>query len=199
MKKLLSNRIERESMTLWNGDGLADIFVGFGFALAGILMLLGVKHAMIAAWIPAAIYPWIKKRFTSNRMGQVTFRPSRPIRIVVSIAKTLVILMIAALLTLIIFHEGHPSLDAFLDLNLQFIVGAFLALLILAAGFITGTYRYIFYGSAIMLLSVISRLYSLDSYWTFIVPGSAAFLTGSIVFFRFIRQNPVVAPEDMNV
>ncbi len=199
MRKLLPNRIERESMTLWNGDGLADILIGFGLALAGILMLLGISHAMIAAWIPAAMYPWIKKRLTSSRMGQIKFRPSRPVRVVKNVAKTVVIFMITALLFLIVFQDGHPSVDAFLYLNLEFIIGSFLAVLVLIAGFITRTYRYIFYGSAMMILSVLSRIQLFSFYWIFIAVGSAAFLTGSIVFINFIRENPLVAPEDMNV
>ena len=69
-------QIERKTMMFWNGDGLADVVLGFGICAAGILMLLGFSNAMIAAWIPAMLLKWLKDRISVPRMGYVTFRPS---------------------------------------------------------------------------------------------------------------------------
>ena len=191
MKELDVTRMERKAMMTWNGDGIADTLMGFSVLAAGILMLFNVSHAMLAAWLPAMFFKWIKDRVSVPRMGLVSFRPSRPVKLVRLTVQVLIILMVVALLFLIILHERYPRLDAFLQVNLELIVGGFLGALVMTGGVLMGTRRFVGYGLLLLVLSVGCRLDLLRFPYVFAIAGSIAFVTGTVILVRFLRENPI--------
>ncbi len=157
-------------------------------------MLLGFSNAMMAVWIPAMLLKWLKDRISVPRMGYVTFRPRFSTKVVKNTAKIIISLMVFPLLFLIIFQNSHPRIDAFLAVNLELIIGVFLALLVIAAGITTGTPRYTVYGSGLILLSILSRLNIVQFSLVFVVSGGFFLLVGSAILIRFIIKNPIVDP-----
>jgi len=113
-------------------------------------------------------------------------------------AKIIISLMVFPLLFLIIFQNSHPRIEAFLAVNLELIIGVFLALLVKAAGITMGTPRYTVYGSGLLLLSILSRLNIVQFPLVFVISGGFFLLVGSAILIRFIIKNPIVDPEDIN-
>ncbi|MBN1535589.1 MAG: hypothetical protein JW908_02570 [Anaerolineales bacterium] len=207
----MSNKIslkeaERQVFSSAMQDGLWDILIGCFISEFAIAPLLSQRLGDF--WSSAVFLPfwclvylaifWIRKNIIKPRLGEVTFGKMRRMRLV-KLSITLLIVNLIAFLLGIIFYikfvdiQQHAPL-AILGIILLVIL-SFLAYILdfyrfyvyaLLAGFspIIGEWLYINYGASHHGFPI-----------TFGITTGIIIVTGAIIFFRLLSNNPVINLE----
>lgn len=207
-EQLNIDQIERKVWTSFFADGLWDIYLGL------LLMAMGVNHILsrsdmpqgqvmavfIGLEIAAALVLWFGKRLiTRPRMGSVRLGQKAKARRV----KARVLLLFSVVVGLILFAVGMVAQRQGLSFGnpgvVMPLVWAANMLLVFGLGgyFLRFPRLYvvaIMYAIAVPLDLTLSELTGRDlGAWAFLVPAVVILCMGGVVFWRFLRNYPVLA------
>lgn len=176
-------------------DGLIELFFGIGLVLMGILWLKGL--IVFVALVPVMLIPFwapIRKRVTEPRAGYVRFSEERKARTQLGLNMAGIIgfgllTLFGAVFVVLRSQSGvdHGLMEILVPGLPSFIVAT--ALLVAWLGF--GMPRFATHAAVLVAAGVLGVVSALDPGWQFLGSGLVIAGMGSVLFARFLRDNPV--------
>ena len=175
-------------------DGLVEIMLGIGILL-GMLYVIDSRLVFFVLWIPVTswLFNILRKRFTYPRTGYVKVKASQVLRVVaicvVGFALSMVVAILVWAMRGLPFQGRWPNVIT-------------LATVLLSIGFpcvpayLGGIRRWYAYSVLSALTFAAIRL--LDAPLLPVGLGIVFFVTGLVVFVRFVHSNPVLADTGLD-
>lgn len=186
--KIDLKKIERKAFTSFHQDGLIEIFIGFVFILYGSVLLAGKAGFIGLCWMPALLIVPFKKVITVPRMGYVTFRTSRKIKMT---KLALVIFIVGAFtLLLILLNYKGQGLNHWINNNLILLIGLFVAVPPLVGAYSLGIKRFYFYSVLLAGVFFIEHFFVGSFPYNALIFGLFLFISGAFVLFLFLKKYP---------
>jgi hypothetical protein len=186
--KIDLKKIEKKALTSYHQDGLIEILVGLVFILYGSVLLAGKAGFIGLCWLPAILIVPFKKKITVPRMGFVTFRSSRKVKI----SKAALIIFIIGALTFLIIFLNYRTLGItdWIDQNLIFIIGILVAIPPLIGAYLIRIKRFYFYSVLIAGVFFVENFFTGSFPYNSIIFGLILLTSGTIVLIRFLQKYP---------
>ena len=196
--------IEKKVFRSYFNDGLWDIYGGFMLLGFGVAMVTGWDYLMLAFATAAVLLILLRKRIILPRLGRVKFSSERQIKTIKSITIALVTLTFTALLGGVLFvmfstNNVPEWLDLWMKDYLFAAIGGTLALLIAAAAYVIGVWRYFAYAILIFSAYVIAGILRPSDMEgiPIVIAGSIIIVLGAVILTRFLRKYPL-PPQEHN-
>ncbi len=195
--------LERRAYIQYHEDGIADL----GIALFLLMWGLAFGSAMsgMVAIIPAIGMPlWIaaKKLITIPRLGVVEFSPERKAKEKDNMSMLTVLLTLTAFGGLVVFVGvsgigGMPlGIVGLFRANALLSLGFTFAIVVAAVGYVTKIPRMYGYAALIVVSFLAEKVVDVHPRLLFLVPGVIILVSGTVVLYRFLRENPLPEVPD---
>ena len=179
------NTIERKIFRTYTNDGLADLFIGLWFALAGVLLLTDQAAFIGLSALPVLLYIPAKKQLIVPRMGEVRFSKKRKKQLSgIGISSIIIGIAMLLIIVLILKKGSMRKLTTQYD-NIAF--GFIIVTLVCLVGILIDNRRFYLYAViGFIAFTLINNIpIVLLSY------GVLILLTGGILLVRFLINNPI--------
>ena len=200
MGKIDLNQIERNIFHGIFQDGLVDMLFGLYFALTGLALAtdVSIAIAIVLMMFFTPLLLGLKKRFTYPRTGYVELRQGDPQPLPWLILGSAIVGLIALVAVLIVVGSiAHPG-EWYRWMPILF--GILWAGIFLGLGLNARMLRYyivaglaLIGGPAVTLVTLSGKLAHLGLF--FAALGVVMLSWGVIIFYRFLRKNPIVTEE----
>lgn len=192
-QKINLKEIEKKAFTLYHQDGLIEILIGIVFILYGSVLLAGKAGFIGLCWLPAILIVPFKKKITVPRMGFVTFRSSRKIKITKASLIMLISGVAALLFILLNFHT--KGITAWIDNNMILLIGIFVAIPPFIGAFLLNIRRFYFYSLLIACIFFVEHFFIGSFPYNSLIFGLILLTSGTIVLIQFLKKYPKPAKE----
>ena len=189
--------LSRRAYLSYHQDGLIDILIGLGILGFGLMLLTGSIVFNMLAWMPIIFYVPLKNRITVPRFGFVQFTSERVKKQRLLIAVMVGLLFFAFGLGLYVFamwDEMPPLVEILMAGDGMLLLGGLFAMMLLAAGLITGLDRLFIYAILTILILSGGGLLGIEPEIRVVFLGALILLIGIILLVRFLRVYPL--PKD---
>ena len=195
-QKINLKKLERKAFISYHQDGLIEILIGFVFILYGSVLLAGKAGFIGLCWMPALLIVPFKKMITVPRMGYVTFRSSRKIKM----TKLSLVIFIAGAFTLLFIFLNYKSqgVSAWINEHLIFLIGFLVAIPPLVGAYALGVKRFYFWTVLIAAVFFVEHFLVGSFPYNSIIFGLVLLTTGIIVLIRFLKKYPKPEMEALN-
>lgn len=196
--------LERKAYIQYHEDGLADLGIGLFLVMWGLSF--GTTMGGIVAVVPATAMPfWIvaKKLITIPRLGMVKFSPERKAKEKGNVSMLVVLLTLTALGGGVVFMGVSgaggipPGVVAAFRANALLSLGATLAVVVAAVGYVTELKRMYGYAGLILASFLVEKVADVHPRVFFLIPGILILANGLLVLMRFLRENPMPEVPDV--
>jgi uncharacterized membrane protein YidH (DUF202 family) len=179
-------------------DGLFDLALGLWLALWGSLAATG--NPALGGILPAVLFPiWrlARNQLTIPRAGDVRFSPARQERRLMPVLLASLGLVAAGVAVWWLSSHGDGLQSAGLTARPDRLpLGLMLAFLIAVSGLVARAPRFLAYASVVVGTFVAGPALGLSLPLRLVASGALIMAGGSIVLFRFLRNNPPLRPEN---
>ena len=186
--KINLKEIEKKAFTSFHQDGLIEILVGLVFILYGSVLLTGKAGFIGLCWMPALLIVPFKKLITIPRMGYVTFRSSRKIKMT-KIGLVLLITGSFTLLLILLNYKGQ-GLNEWINENQIFLIGIFVTIPPLVGAYSLGIQRFYFYSVLLACVFFIENFIVGSFPYNALIFGLILLTSGTIVLIQFVKKFP---------
>ena len=198
--------IEKKVFSSYFNDGLWDIYGALILLGFGLTMITGWDYLMLAFAGMAVVLLFFRKRIIIPRLGRVKFSLERQTKTKRSNLVAMITLTFTALLGVVFFILfSTNSMPEWLDVWMKdyFLAGfgGMLALLIAAAAYVVGVWRYYVYAALTFIAYVIAstlRPSDMESI-PIVIAGSLLLVSGVVILIRFLRKYPLSQQESDSV
>jgi len=193
-RTITRNSLEDKVFNSFWQDGLIDCFAGFSLLGTGIAWVTG--NAALGGVLPAIlipIWPQVRRRVTSPRLGQVRFsselnkRESRKLTVLgLFLGLTALAGIVGFLLTFARPEVATPR---------SWIAGVpsiLVGVMSVGAARLWSLHRFYVYAGLLVFGGVAVVTFNAHPGWGFLVPGILVSIAGIALLIRFLRQNPVL-------
>jgi hypothetical protein len=194
--------IEQKVFKTYFMDGLWDIYGALILLGFGLTMITGWDYLMLAFAILAVILLLFRQRIVMPRLGQVKFSSNRQGKTKRSILIATAILTFTMLLGVIFFVlYSTDNMPGWLNIRMGdyflAVFGGVLAVLVAAAAYIVGVWRYYIYAVLTFVAYVVANILRPDDMEgvPIIVAGGIVLLSGMVMLMRFLRKYPLPPQE----
>ena len=191
--KINLKEIEKKAFTSYHQDGLIEILVGLVFILYGSVLLAGKPGFIGLCWMPALLIVPFKKMITVPRIGFVTFRSSRKIKM----TKIGLVLLITGSFTLllILLNIKGQGFGAWIHDNLNFLIGVIVAIPPLVSAYALAIKRFYIYSIFLACVFFIEHFFVGSFPYNASIFGLILFVSGTIVLVQFLKKYPKQGKE----
>jgi len=188
-------QIERKAYTSYHQDGIVDISLGLAALTTGAIVIFGPAWLGWISWLIAtSLYAGLKRVFTIPRIGLVNFAPYRS-KAVTAIAT--IVFSFTALLGGVAFMQttsgGVPGWLRIVIENRMLVIGAAVALIFSAPGYVFRINRMYAYALLALAMFVVGHFLYYSLYYYIILLGTVILVFGLGMLIRFIRRYPLPA------
>jgi hypothetical protein len=147
-------------------------------------------------WLPAILIVPFKKKITVPRMGYVTFRKSRKIKI----TKAALIMFLAGALTLLLILLNHRNqgITSWINQNMILLIGLLVAIPPLVGAYLIRIIRFYFYSVLIACVFFVEHFFTGSFPINALIFGLILLVSGTIVLIRFLQKYPKPEMEVSN-
>ncbi len=186
--KINLKEIEKKAFTSYHQDGVIEILVGIIFILYGSVLLAGKAGFIGLCWMPALLIVPFKKIITIPRMGFVTFHSTRKIKM----TKIALVIFIAGAFTLllILLNYKGQGLSGWINDNLIFLIGLFVAFPPLVGAYSLGVKRFYFFAVLIACVFFVEHFFVGSFPYNALIFGLILLTSGTIVLIQFLKKYP---------
>jgi MFS family permease len=194
--------IERRVFASYFHDGMWDLYGGLILLGFGLTMLTGWDYLMFAVVAIAMVPLLIRKRIVIPRLGIVKFSQERQTKTKKSRLVAMIILSFTALLGMVFFILfSTNTMPQWLEIWMHdyFLVffGGMIAVIVAVAAFLVSVKRFYAYALLVFLAFLIASILRPQDMEgiPITVVGGLVLLSGTIMFIRFLRNNPLPKEE----
>ncbi len=196
--KLQDNERLRSFYMAYVDDGILDIFVGWIFFFAGLMILtdmIWLAGIYVALFIPVM---WsAKEHITIPRLGRDELLAISRQKAFNSKTAAIVGLVLLGVISALATFTGLGYLAASNVRQVILVVAAGLIGAVLLAGFVTAARNYqaprwYIYGALLAFFALLAYLFSIGLPWLLMVLGAVISLTGTFYLARFIRDHAIL-------
>jgi hypothetical protein len=189
--------IERRAFLSYHKDGILDIYLGMGIAMASSIFFFEYFPAPslggIIAILPV-LYAASKKQYTIPRLGYVKFSNSTQGRARNSITLAVLLGVMSAIAGFFAFYSVIATGASWVEPLIENwkITAAFLMLVVLSLfGYVSELKRMYHYALVSFLVFVSGLFIPIPGYLLIITVGGIIFFNGLIHLYRFTQQYPL--------
>ena len=190
--------IEKKVFSSYFNDGLWDIYGAFILLGFGLTMVTGWDYLMLVFATLAVVLLLFRIRIVAPRLGRVKFSSERQAKTKKSKLIAIIILTFTALLGMVFFvlfsTNNMPEwLDVWMKDYFLAGFGGMLALLIAAAAYVVGVWRYYVYAALTFIAYVIASILRPNDMESIpiVIAGGILLISGVIILIRFLRKYPL--------
>ncbi len=198
--------LEQKVFRSYFKDGLWDIYGALILLGFGLTMVTGWDYLMLAFVTLAVILLLLRRRIIVPRLGQVKFSSERQVKtkrskLIATVTLTFTMLIGVVFFVLFSTNSMPRWLDIWMGDYFLAVFGGMLAILIAAAAYVVGVWRYYVYAALTFIAYVIANiLRSNDMEGVPItVAGGIVLISGLIILTRFLRKYPLPPQETSSV
>jgi hypothetical protein len=190
-----AHQIEVEAYRARFDDGLIDFYVGLSLLWIGVMWVWFDDLAGLAGVLPAiAVAPFLAWRnsFIEDRAGYVKFTAQRrrwERRNLILAFAAGVMTFIAGIAAYVLAVNAAPGDDLLAAIG-PGLIAMLLAIMLGGLALITGLVRLLLYAAVLAVGGVVAAVGDLNPGVPLLAAGVVVTLTGSIMFFRFVRTHP---------
>ena len=190
--------IEKKVFSSYFNDGLWDIYGAFILLGFGLTMVTGWDYLMLVFATLAVVLLLFRIRIVAPRLGRVKFSSERQAKTKKSNLIAVITLTFTALLGMVFFvlfsTNNMPEwLDVWMKNYFLAGFGGVLALVIAAAAYVVGVWRYYVYATLIFIAYFIAstlRPSDLESI-PIVIAGGILLVSGVVILIRFLHKYPL--------
>jgi hypothetical protein len=198
--------LEQKVFRSYFKDGLWDIYGALILLGFGLTIFTGGIYLMLALTTLAVILLLFRRRILVPRLGQVKFSLERQVKTKRSKLIAVLILTFTMLIGVVFFvlfstNNMPVWLDRWLGDYFFIAFGGMLAILIAAAAYVVGVWRYYIYAALTFIAYVIANILRSNDMEgvPVIAAGGIILISGLIILTRFLRMYPLPPQETDSV
>jgi len=198
--------LEQKVFRSYFKDGLWDIYGAFILLGFGLTIFTEEIYLMLAFTTLAVILLLFRRRILMPRLGQVKFSLERQVKTKRSKTIAFVTLTFTALIGVVFFvlfsTDNMPGwLDTWLGDYFFVAFGGMLAILIAAAAYVVGVWRYYIYAALTFIAYVIANMLRSNDMEgiPITVAGVIILISGLVILTHFLRKYPLSPQETDSV
>lgn len=186
--------IERRAYINYHKDGIIDIYLGMGIAMASSIYFDFFPGLMGTIAILPILYAASKKQYTIPRLGYVKFSESTKGRARNSVTLALILGTVSAIAGLFAFYTGITSgynwIEPIIE-NWKISAAVLLLVVFSLFGYVSDLKRMYHYALVSFLVFSSGLFLAVPGYWLIIMVGGIICLNGLIHLYRFTQEYPL--------
>jgi hypothetical protein len=184
--------IERRAFLSYHKDGILDIYLGMGIAIASSIFFIeffpGITGIIVLLPI---LYAASKKQYTIPRLGYVKFSDSTKGRARRSVILAVLLGVVSCVAGLFAFYSvlatGYSWVEPLIS-NWKITAAIILSIVFTLFGYVSELKRMYYYAIVSFLVFFSGMFISIPGYWLIITVGGIIFLNGLIHLYRFTQE-----------
>jgi hypothetical protein len=182
----------------YHQDGIIDILLGAGIVGFGLQMLFDSPALIVLSWMPFLLYMPMKTHITEPRFGYVRFTSEQEERTRYTrllLFGLLAFVMVLALVAVLAYVRVSPEVRSLFAGRAMLLLGGFAALIMVAAGAVTGLKRFYIYAALTLLFNVAGAFLPIHEGLTTVLLGLVILASGIRLLLLFLRAYPLTDEE----
>jgi len=187
--------IERKAFFSYHKDGILDIYLGIGIAMASSIFFYEYSIGLtgVVALIPI-LYAASKKQYTIPRLGYVKFSNSTQGRARRSFTLALLLGTVSAVAGFFAFYSvlssGYNWIEPFIE-NWKIVIASILLVVFSLFGYVSELKRMYYYAVVSFLVFISGLIITVSGYWFPLILGGIICVNGLIHLYRFTQDYPL--------
>jgi hypothetical protein len=186
--------IERRAFLSYHKDGIIDIYLGMGIALASSIFLDFFPGLMGIIPILPIMYAASKKQYTIPRLGYVKFSSTTKGRARNSLTLAMILGTVSAVAGLFAFYtslsSGYHWIEPIIE-NWKISAAVLLLVVFSLFGYVSELRRMYYYALVSFLVFSAGIFIPVPGYWFIIIVGGIICLNGVIHLYWFTQEYPL--------